>query len=373
MLYSLGMANSKYGPRFEKALDIAIKTHRGLRKALTVVLAILTAACLETTFVPSIASGTRFSFTVTTTIGLILSILFLSSLLFVIFFHRISLYRYDKVIKRTIEISNYLDGPIKAKKLKKGIKSKYRSKDKDWILKATNSYYQKCEDLKAKHLAKIKKTKQSGVSGFDGWLLQEIGWGLLGSLVTALTAGIGYPLAYCWMARWEYRHTIIDGKRVYFDGTALELTGKWMLWLLLCIPTLGVFSVFIPKRLMLWKLSHAHIEGEMPFLGSHFKANPIVYVLVKAGCSALKVITLGLLNPVFIVWKMAYIYNRIIVDGRRLHFDGEAIGLLAHYVIWALLRIVTFGIYGLFVHIRMKKWVASHVSIEDGYAQVKVI
>ena len=89
--------------------------------------------------------------------------------------------------------------------------------------------------------------------------------------------------------------------------------------------------------------------------------------------SALKVITLGLLNPVFLVWKTTYIYNRIIVDGRRLHFDGEPMGLLAHYVIWALLRIVTFGIYGLFVHIRMKKWVASHVSIEDGYAQVKVI
>ena len=373
MLYSLGMANSKYGPRFDKALDIAIKTHRGLRKALTVVFAILTAACLETTFVPSIASGTRFSFTLATTIGLILSIVFLSSLLFVILFHRISLYRYDKVIKRTIEITSYLEGPIKAKKLKKGIKSKYRAKDKDWILKVTNSYYQKCEDLKDKHLVKIKKTKQSGVSGFDGWLLQEIGWGLLGSLVTTLTAGIGYPLAYCWMAKWEYRHTIIDGKRVYFDGTALELTGKWMLWLLLCIPTLGIFSVFIPKRLMLWKLSHAHIEGEMPFLGSHFKANPIVYVLVEAGCSALKVMTLGLLNPVFIVWKMAYIYNRIIVDGRRLHFYGDAIGLLAHYAIWGLLRIITLGIYGLFVHIRMKKWVASHVSIQDGYAQVKVI
>ena len=53
---------SKYGPRFDKALDIAINTNRGLRKALTVVFAILTAACLEITFVPSLASGTRFSF-----------------------------------------------------------------------------------------------------------------------------------------------------------------------------------------------------------------------------------------------------------------------------------------------------------------------
>ena len=373
VLYSLGMVRSEYGPRFEKALEISIKTHRGLRRALTVVFAVLSFACLAIAFHSFSSSDDRFEFTIVSTSWLILGAIFLSCLLFAIFFRRISLYRYDKVINRTIEISRYLDGPVKAHRLKKAIMSRHLPKDKAWILKTTNRYFKRCEDLKAKHLAKTKESSQSGASGFDGWLLQEIGWGLLGSLVTALTAGIGYPLAYCWMVRWEYRHTIYDGKRVYFDGTALELTGKWVCWLLLCIPTIGIFALFIPKRLMLWKLSHAHIEGEMPFLGSHFKVNPIVYVLVKAGCSALKVITLGLLNPVFLVWKTTYIYNRIIVDGRRLHFDGEPMGLLAHYVIWALLRIVTFGIYGLFVHIRMKKWVAGHVSIEDGYAQVKVI
>ena len=33
---------------------------------------------------------------------------------------------------------------------------------------------------------------------------------------------------------WEVKHTVIDG-RLYFDGTALQLFGNWIKWLLLTI------------------------------------------------------------------------------------------------------------------------------------------
>ncbi len=44
-------------------------------------------------------------------------------------------------------------------------------------------------------------------SYFDGGLLQQIGWTLLGSFITLITFGICYPWAICMMYRWETKHT----------------------------------------------------------------------------------------------------------------------------------------------------------------------
>ena len=60
-------------------------------------------------------------------------------------------------------------------------------------------------------------------SYFDGGLLQLIGWRLLGILITVCTLGICYPWAFCMVYRWETKHTVVDGRRLVFDGTALQL------------------------------------------------------------------------------------------------------------------------------------------------------
>ena len=75
-------------------------------------------------------------------------------------------------------------------------------------------------------------------SYFDGGLFQKIGWRILGWLVTVLTLGICLPWAYCMIYRWETKHTVIEGKRLGFDGSALGLFGNWIKWLFLCIITL---------------------------------------------------------------------------------------------------------------------------------------
>ena len=70
-------------------------------------------------------------------------------------------------------------------------------------------------------------------SKFDGGLLQFIGWSILGSLITTCTLGICFPWALVMIYGWETKHTVINGKRLKFDGTGLQLLGSWIKWLLL--------------------------------------------------------------------------------------------------------------------------------------------
>lgn len=41
-------------------------------------------------------------------------------------------------------------------------------------------------------------------------------------------------------------------------------------------------------------------------------------------------------------------------------FDGGGTALFGKYIIWFLLTIVTFGIYGLWVSVKLVKWVVAH-------------
>jgi len=88
-----------------------------------------------------------------------------------------------------------------------------------------------------------------GRSYFDGTLLQLIGWSLLAFLVTMLTLGIAFPWACCWFLRWRTNHTVVEGKRLKFNGTGLGLIGNYILWWLLGLIlgplTLGIYWFWV--------------------------------------------------------------------------------------------------------------------------------
>lgn len=99
-------------------------------------------------------------------------------------------------------------------------------------------------------------------SFFDGGLLQLIGWKLLGFLVTVCTLGICYPWAVCMVYSWEVKHTVINGKRLKFNGSAISLFANWIKWLLLCIITLGIYSFWISISIKKWKTKHTCFEND---------------------------------------------------------------------------------------------------------------
>lgn len=107
-------------------------------------------------------------------------------------------------------------------------------------------------------LALMEVKYMEKTSYFDGKLLQLIGYRILGFVVTLLTLGICFPLAYCMIYSWEAKHTVINGKRLYFDGSAVQLFGLWIKWLILCIVTIGIYAFWIDISLKKWQCKHTH-------------------------------------------------------------------------------------------------------------------
>ena len=97
---------------------------------------------------------------------------------------------------------------------------------------------------------------QTEKSYFDGGLLQLIGWQILGGLLTAVTLGLCYPWAICMIYRWEAKHTVINGRRLSFNGTGAQLFGNWIKWLLLTIITFGIYAFWLNIKLIQWKTKH---------------------------------------------------------------------------------------------------------------------
>lgn len=95
-------------------------------------------------------------------------------------------------------------------------------------------------------------------SRFEGSVLGFIGYSLVASLITICTFGIAYPWAEVIMQDWICRNTIIDGKRLRFDGTGAQLFGNYIKWYILTIITCGIYSFWLFNKLTHWRVKHTH-------------------------------------------------------------------------------------------------------------------
>lgn len=117
-----------------------------------------------------------------------------------------------------------------------------------------------------KQESKKAETKQASTvnpedeSYFDGYTIQLIGLSLLGFLLTVVTLGICFPLAYGNILRWEAKHTVVNGYRLTFNGSPGSLIPRWLLWMFLTIITATIFALFIPVRLQKWKAKRLVLE-----------------------------------------------------------------------------------------------------------------
>jgi len=93
-------------------------------------------------------------------------------------------------------------------------------------------------------------------SDFDGGVLEYIGIRIVAFLLTLITLGFGYPWAKCMIVRWTVNHSIIEGKRLKFHGTGIGLFGRWIIWVLLCIITIGIYAFWLSIAMEKWKIKN---------------------------------------------------------------------------------------------------------------------
>lgn len=93
-------------------------------------------------------------------------------------------------------------------------------------------------------------------SYFDGGLLGFIGVNILGGFITLITFGICYPWAICIVENWITKHTVIEGQRLRFTGTAMGLFGTWIKIFLLSIITFGIYSFWAGIAIKKWKVKN---------------------------------------------------------------------------------------------------------------------
>ncbi|MBQ8432769.1 MAG: DUF898 family protein [Clostridia bacterium] len=97
-------------------------------------------------------------------------------------------------------------------------------------------------------------------SKFTGGLLGMIGIGILMGIISFFTLGLGVPWAICLKERWYVKHTVIDGHKLTFDGTGMQLFGNYIKWFLLTIITLGIYGLWLSIKMKQWVTKHTHLE-----------------------------------------------------------------------------------------------------------------
>lgn len=95
-------------------------------------------------------------------------------------------------------------------------------------------------------------------SHFDGGVLENLGINLVTGLVGMLTLGIALPWMICWKQKWVTKNTVIEGKRLAFDGTGGQLFGNYIKWFLLTLITLGIYGFWVAVRMHQWIAKHTY-------------------------------------------------------------------------------------------------------------------
>ncbi|MBO5280636.1 MAG: DUF898 family protein [Clostridia bacterium] len=95
-------------------------------------------------------------------------------------------------------------------------------------------------------------------STWDGGVFDTVINSIISSLIITFTCGIATPWAICYMMKFVIEHTIINGRRLTFDGRGDQLFGNWIKWFLLCLVTCGIYGFWVTPRLYKWVASHIH-------------------------------------------------------------------------------------------------------------------
>ncbi len=205
----------------------------------------------------------------------------------------------------------------------------------------------------------------TGKSEFTGGVFALFGHRFVLALVSSISGFIAYPFIYCWYKKWICEHTYIDGKQLRFDGDGGQLIGKYIVWGLLSIITLGIYWIIKGAvNISKWEAEHTHFaDGSGNPAGSTFTGTWLGLFGHRfvAGFVTLITLSFGAYWAYCYLqrWQLSHTYY----DGTQLGYDGKAIQLFGSIVKWGLLTLITLGIYSFWLSLKVLKWDTSHIRI----------
>lgn len=186
----------------------------------------------------------------------------------------------------------------------------------------------------------------------------------MAGLITGFTLGIGGPWASCMLYNYQYKHTVYNGKRLKFEGTGGDLFVNRFKWFFLSIVTFGIYLFFIPVKKQQWITSNLHFEDENLVKGESFFDGKTSHLIgLNILCYLLNLFSFGLLFPFTVCFRLRWINRHTIINRKKLAFSGKALNLFGKYLLWAFLTLITFGIYGWWLRIKMLKWETKNIHI----------
>lgn len=106
--------------------------------------------------------------------------------------------------------------------------------------------------------SEVKDSKYDG-NGFVRYILNIGLW-----ILVCITFSLAYPFKVCVLNRYDKKHSIIDGYRLKFTGTAMQYFGKHILWTFLSIITIGIYYIFVSLKKEAWVRKHTIIDETYP-------------------------------------------------------------------------------------------------------------
>ena len=203
-----------------------------------------------------------------------------------------------------------------------------------------------------------KSMKESlKVSYFDGKLLDLMGWNFLRIVLTVRTLGIGYAWGECLYLKYKLGHTVLNEKRLKFEGDGSQLFVENFKWSFLTLITFGIYGFWVPVKRINWVVSNIHFEDEeFNTTDTVFYGSMLRLLGINILCALIIVISLGILTPLAECIKLRWLAKNTIINNRRVQFRGKTLSLYGKYISWAFLTLITLGIYGFWVGIKKINW-----------------
>lgn len=211
-----------------------------------------------------------------------------------------------------------------------------------------------------RNIAVRDKSGELSPSRFTGGHLSYFLRRLALLVLTILSLSLAYPALKCWYMRWEVRHTVIQGRNMYFDGRARQLYGKYLLWLLWSVLTLSVYYFVKMKiNLIKWQTKHTHVEG-IRAEKSRFSGFWFTYWGHRLLGLVVTIFTLGLGAFWAECHMERWMASKTVLDGYQLSFEGRAIQYFGRWLWMWILTVLTLGIYSIWKDLDICRWRVKH-------------